>query len=231
MRTVYAKQVPPQYQESPLFMDEEFFPDNIAVFGNNYFQKHIPKIVENVLNILENGELCDILNNIKQWGDWYKNVTEAITEYLPPENGKRYSTNTIHILRNLISDYSLCDSSQESDILCQVLSIVTGKIWDCKTIRGYCQSDWNMIYFPVDEWNDKDLNHFETAYFNAGTEWIVYDGEEELNNPDSIDGFCMYCIGKDNDEIKAEIKSETGADDVVLFAFTGFSEIAQYEKI
>lgn len=32
---VYARQISPEYQESPLFMGEEFFPDNIAVCGNH----------------------------------------------------------------------------------------------------------------------------------------------------------------------------------------------------
>ena len=29
---IYAKQVSPEYQESPLFLGDEFFPDNIAVY-------------------------------------------------------------------------------------------------------------------------------------------------------------------------------------------------------
>ena len=39
-----ARQIPPEWQESPLLSEE--FPDNIAVFGNRHFNWHLPPIVE-----------------------------------------------------------------------------------------------------------------------------------------------------------------------------------------
>ena len=146
---IYARQISPEYQESPLFIGDEFFPDNIAVFGNRDYVEHLPEIVQRVREILNNGELADILENVKAWGDWYKNATEAITEYLPPESGKRYSTNAIHALRELTVNFSRCRSCEEDGIFCKVLSIVTGKKWDYSTIRGCCQGDWQEVFFSV----------------------------------------------------------------------------------
>lgn len=40
---IYAKQVPPEYQESPLFLGDEFFPDDIAVCGNRDYMEHCPE--------------------------------------------------------------------------------------------------------------------------------------------------------------------------------------------
>lgn len=40
---IYAKQVNPEYQESPIFYDG-CFPDNIAVCGNRDFNRHCPEI-------------------------------------------------------------------------------------------------------------------------------------------------------------------------------------------
>lgn len=99
---IYARQISPEYQESPLFLGDEFFPDNIAVCGNRDYHSHKPELFENVQNVLEQGELAEVLEYPKNWADWYKNATQAITEYLPPTNGKKYSTNAIHALRCLI---------------------------------------------------------------------------------------------------------------------------------
>lgn len=123
---IYARQISPEYQESPLFMGDEFFPDNIAVCGNRDYHSHKPELFENVQNVLEQGELAEILEYPKNWADWYKNATQAITEYLPPTNGKKYSTNAIHALRCLVLDYSCCACSKENEIICKVLSIVDG---------------------------------------------------------------------------------------------------------
>lgn len=41
---IYARQVPPEEQESPLWYDL-YFPDDIAVFGNRDFNEHIPEFL------------------------------------------------------------------------------------------------------------------------------------------------------------------------------------------
>ena len=55
---IYARQINPEYQESPLFMGDEFFPDNIAVCGNRDYHSHKPELFENVQNVLEQGGAC-----------------------------------------------------------------------------------------------------------------------------------------------------------------------------
>ena len=57
---VYAKQIAPEYQESPLFIDG-CFPNNIAVCGNRDFNTHKPEIFEKVQTVLEQGELAEVL--------------------------------------------------------------------------------------------------------------------------------------------------------------------------
>ena len=230
---IYARQISPEYQESPLFIGDEFFPDNIAVFGNRDYVEHLPEIVQRVREILNNGELADILENVKVWGDWYKNATEAITEYLPPESGKRYSTNAIHALRELTVNFSRCRSCEEDGIFCKVLSIVTGKKWDYSTIRGCCQGDWQEVFYPVDEWDKAALEAFEVQYFNTGSEWIVHDEAESPESPDEINGFSVYCIGWNTDAIKAEIAEAAGGspEEVVLYQFSGYSRTPIYEEV
>lgn len=229
---VYAKQVPPEFQESPLFFPE-YFPENIAVCGNRDFISHKPEVFERVQNVLEQGELAEVMEHPKEWADWYKNATEAINEYLPATNGKKYSPKKIHALRCLVIDYSCCVCSKENEILCKVLSIVDGRLWDWKTIRGSTQSDWNEVFFPVDDWDDKVLKEFEILYFNEGTEWIIHDEVEPPETPENISGYSFYCIGWDNEEIKNEIAEVTGAkpEEIKLFEFGGYTKTPYYKEV
>ena len=64
----------------------------------------------------------------------------------------------------MIIDFSCCVCSREDEIICSVLSIVDGRKWDYEPIHGSCQSDWNEIYYPVDEWSEDAIKQFETEY-------------------------------------------------------------------
>ena len=231
---IYAKQISPDCQESPLFLGDEFFPDNIAVFGNRDYKEHCPDFINNVWEVLRQGELADILEDVKEWADCYKNVTEAINDYLPPEHGKRYSTNAIHALKNYVIDFSSCPHSREYEILCNVLSIVTGKKWDYQTIRGCCQGDWNYIFYPADEWTKEQIEVFETEYFNTGTEWIVHDENTDPESPEEISGFSIYCVSWNKEGIRKEIaEAVTDGDpaNVILYEFVGYSQTAVYKEV
>ena len=229
---VYAKQVPPEFQESPLFIPE-CFPENIAVCGNRDFISHKPEVFERVQNVLEQGELAEVMEHPKEWANWYKNATEAINEYLPATNGKKYSPKKIHALRCLVIDYSCCVCSKENEILCKVLSIVTGKKWDNRMISGCCQSDWNYIFYPVDEWTREQIEIFETEYFNTGTEWIIHDEAETPETSENINGYSVYCIGWDSKQIRNEIAEVTGAkpEEIKLFEFGGYTKTPFYKEV
>ena len=218
---IYAKQINPAYQESPLFYDD-MFPNDIAVCGNREYIEHCPEVFNLVYSVLSEGELAELLENKNGWKNWYKNITEAITDYLPPEKEK-YSTKDIGALKRLVLQYAQCSSREEDSILCSVLSIVTGHKWDCRKICGCTQSEWNYIYYPVDEWSKAALEAFEAVYFNTGSEWIIDEGDfnPDKDNPEEISGYSVYCVSWNDDGIKQEIANSAGVniDDVILFPF------------
>lgn len=218
---IYAIQIDPECQKSPIFV-KGCFPDNIAVCGNRDFIEHKPEIFKKVETVLEQGELAEVLENIKEWKK-YHSVTQAINEYLPPANNK-YSTNAIHALKRLVSEYSTCPHNEEDTLLCRVLSTVTEHEWGHKTIRGSSQNDWNCIYYPVKEWNEVTLEVFETEYFNEGSEWIIYDGEEE---------FSAYCTSWNEEGIRKEIAKITGEkpENIIMYAFDGYTRTAKYREV
>lgn len=63
---VYAKQVSPEYQESPLFLGDDFFPDDIAVCGNRDYTEHCPEVFERVYTILSAFEV-EYFNTGTEW--------------------------------------------------------------------------------------------------------------------------------------------------------------------
>ncbi len=213
---VYARQIKPEYQESPLMRDE-MFPEDIAVCGNRYFKEHLPSVFDRVKTEMDDGTITWYLDNWAECRHEFKNVTELITYYLPPEHKNKYSTRDIGKLKLAISSYY----DDEDGALCDVLSIVTGKQWDYTCITGCCQSDWNNVYFPVANWSKEALNVFECEYFNTGSEWIIDDGcyNPDENDPDDISGYCVYCTSWDEDGIKQEIANSAGCNpnDVILY--------------
>ena len=219
---IYARQINPAYQESPLFLGDEFFPEDIAVCGNREYIEHCPEVFNRVYSVLSAGELAELLEDNKSWKNWYKNITGAITDFLPPEKEK-YSTKDIGALKRLVLQYAQCSSREENSILCAVLSIVTGRKWDYRMISGCVQSEWNYIYYPADEWSKAALEAFEAAYFNTGSEWIVDEGDfnPDEDNPEEISGYSIYCTSWNDEGIKQEIADSSGMDidDVILFPF------------
>jgi hypothetical protein len=106
----------------------------------------------------------------------------------------------------------------------RALHLVTGERYDVRTIRGCCQSDWQTIYYPVEEYTRDALDILEADYFNTGTEWIV-----------DVDG-CdvgVYTYSWNNDGTREEIADAVGVDpaDVVLLEFTGWNRTAAYTEV
>ena len=122
-------------------------------------------------------------------------------------------------------------SSEEDQILVDVLSIVTGEEWDYRNIHGCCQSEWNTVYYPVKYWTKESLDAFETMYFNTGSEWIVHEGDTEPTSPEEIDGCAYYCVSWNDEGIKKELAEAAGGnvEDVVLYKYSGSVSIPTYK--
>ena len=123
------------------------------------------------------------------------------------------------------------------------MSLIEGKPWESRTIRGTCQADWNEIAYPVDEWPDEALSAFECEYWNTGDEWEVYEidaaalGKIDLEDVtrDELEEACempcfTYTHEWGNEKIKTEIAATFGAapEDVVLLKFDGYVRTPRY---
>lgn len=222
---IYAKQVPPEYQESPLFMED--WPENVYVFGNRRFTEHAGRL-EDIRRGL--GNIADTLEDMQRGESWTRNVNlhAAIWYEIPRDNGRGYTrAERLQIVEIAFNYCGAMNSSSENDALCAALELITGQEYDAATIRGCCQGDWQEIIYPAAygrEW----LQDFETEYFNTGAEWRISE-----NDPESDDNFYMYTHAWSDDGIRAEIAAAAGVDpgDVILYTFSGWTRSATYTEV
>lgn len=233
---IYARQIAPEYQESPLFYDDEFFPGNINVYGNRHLKQHCSELFNRVWNVLYHGELLDAWEDLNDHGEgWYNSWAEALADLMPPEGREAYTRDERkNKIPELLNRFNECPSYMENSIICEVLEVVTGKSWSHGTINGCCQGDWQNVTYPSDEWTPEALEAFETEYFNTGSEWIIHDENGEPENPEDISGCTMYCHGWSDDQIRAEILDAAGGnseDEVILYKFDGYHKIPVYSLV
>lgn len=150
---IKAYQVAPEYQESPLLVDE--MPElGMEICGNTDYRRYTSATFDEVLKCLEYGDFSDF----------------EFTGYKADR------------LEELCNKYGTRGADDEG-IIAEALSIVTGQKWEYKQISGCCQSDWNYIYYRPEEWTAKALEYFEIEYFNTGEEWRIEDEEgDDMGN-------------------------------------------------
>jgi len=230
---IYARQIMPEFQDSRIFDDDGNGVEYINVWGNKDYQSRTSSVFDRVKECLDAGELAEDIEAVmeKNPSAIYGNITEAINNQLWRDDGKPYSTRQIGKLKQLVLQYSECRSSEEDQILVDVLSIVTGEEWDYRNIHGCCQSEWNTVYYPVKYWTKESLDAFETMYFNTGSEWIVHEGDTEPTSPEEIDGCAYYCVSWNDEGIKKELAEAAGGnvEDVVLYKYSGSVSIPTYK--
>lgn len=228
MKKVYARQIPPEYQESPLFLDESFWPADVFVYGNRDFHEH--GNISEYAHALE--EIAGVFEDMQSGYGWTKDLGYAIRCEVPSGHCENFTRAQRLEIVKLAKQYAESDrgSYDEEQALLLFLELLSGKEYAAATIRGCCQGDWQKIMYPAD-WTRTQVEIFETEYFNTGSEWMVHDEETEPESPEEINGFTMYCHGWSDDDIRAEIAEETGVDpaDVVLYKFSSWSRSATYE--
>lgn len=220
---VKAYQVPWDIQDS-MFGSEEWYLENVAIFGNKDFRGCICPAVERAKSVMDDEDLLGFIEDHigkpkYQW--YYGNLTEYMMDVAPPFHKEKYSTKDISIIKETILGYT--DSIDEDDALVALLEVMTGEEWKCTIIRGCCQRDWNKLYYPK---SFKDcVKDIERRYFNTGSEWrIEQEGEYD---------YYHYTTAWDNDEIRSEIADVAcvPVEDVQMFEFSGYRQEATYNEI
>ena len=220
---IYAKQVAPECQESPLFMEE--WPENVYVFGNRHYKNHGGDYIENIKNSMY--DAADELKALPRGGSYYDSFIDILADLIPePENKKEYSRADRLKWRALLLNFD-AGAISDDDAITTALELITGDEYAAGEIRGCCQGDWNNIIYPA-EYGREWLENFEIEYFNTGDEWQINEGI-----PDSDDNYYFYSHAWNEDGIRAEIAAAAGVepDDVILYIFTGYTRTPEYRLV
>jgi hypothetical protein len=227
---IYAKQVPPEYQKSPLLMDwKHERPENLYIWGNRHFVGcNVEKIDALWVHVIEAAEyLWEMRHGRHQEQSW----ADVLGDLIPKTAGDWTRAERVQ-WAEILADPRPLYSSKKYEILCAGLGMLTGRRWDWCTLRGCCQSDWQECIYPADDWDGESLERLEAEYFNTGTEWIIHDEETPPECPEDVSGFSGYCTAWNDDGIKREIAEAVGGSpaDVILYKFTGYARRAEYEE-
>lgn len=216
MEKIKMYQVEPEWQESPLMIDRE-----CGVVGDTY-----PDVI--FVN-METGTYAETVYNkiISCFLEWEYDIehgctaTEILNDEFPLENGKKWSTQKVSKFKKLLEKDGTKDF-YEGKVFTDLLSLIIGGTWKYRTIRGYCQSDWENIIYNSDTLSDEDIHRIECEYFNMGLEF-------------SIDNTRGYYIINDYsfESIKKELSEMIGCntDDIELYMFDGYTKIPKYKQV
>lgn len=225
MKKIYARQISPEWQESPLFYDE-FFPDNIILDGNHDFKSYTTPEYDQIINYFE--DMADDWKN-----EYYTTVSDCLDNYNFQRNDRKpWNNQQKHDWKELMEGYSSYNIDIDSVII-KALDLITGGDWRERYSRGCCQSDWQKCYFDATKWTHDSLYEFDVELWNTGTEWIIHDENNDPENPEDINGFSVYCTAWNKDGVKEQIADAAGgnAADVILYAFDGYTKTPIYKEV
>ena len=220
-RKVYARQVPWEWQESP-WDDEQLKIDKAALYGNRSYGRYVFDEFEQVVKALEEMDWDDVGDDRA-----YSTEQEMLLDYVPPVGRDSYTDEEIEAWKFACQLYNPDYDCNEQWGICMGLTLMLGKEYDYKTLRGSCQSDWICFIYPTDLYDDEAVRRLETEFFNTGEEWIIHDEETVPDCPEAVNGYAMYVY----DDARKEIAAEAGVapEDVVLWKYDGMRSIPKYK--
>lgn len=203
------KSAPPAKKEHKLFIEQaysdctfedEYFNDIIAI-GNKWYselidQSQFSKLFNDICKYcIDYDSITYEIDNLKSEYSYYKNATEIINDLLSVKANKYQvgQVKKILALENIDkSKYTATRQNSDDYIICALMSLFTGLNWEKATITGYCQGDWQYIYYPTEIYNSEDIKAFNYLYFGmhmdycasykGNTCWYQFNDYEELDD-------------------------------------------------
>lgn len=232
-----AKQISPEYQESPMFFSHDFENfynwEDVSFFGNHDLKERQIPAMESFLHYID--DACLAYEELELIISQFDSIPE-IVKYMFTDNANGYCVSD-EVAKNplwkrILEDWPNADRDEEKTLICLALEAMTGKEYDYTQISGCCQSDWQYIYYPADDYDFKAIEQLESEYFNTGEEWLIFEEPVEIEESEKenaceiaeeIDSFTYttYVTAWNDEEKCKEIADEIGCnpDEVLLFFF------------
>ena len=223
---IYAKQVPPDIQES--HFDIGMYPD-VTITGNSNFNEYKSDLYKHVEERLRDAyrECDEFEDGERELDDPHLNgFIQTYFWVLPRSVDERLQWRKLLFHRDL---HDIFSPPQEQ--IASIMSLVSGKPYHAHGICGCCQSDWNCVICP-DEMtvgSPSGLQAIESEYFNTGSEWMVYESEDACEAEDY--GASIYILDMQNPrEVIADCYGVMPAD-VEVYAFDRYEKIPKYKRM
>ena len=224
---IYAKQVPPDVQES--HFDIDLYPEEVTITGNpnlNEYKSDLYKCVEEHLE--------DACREFDEFGGGEREPDDAHLDELIQTHFGVSPSNADERLRWRKS-LSCCVLTSIITMtpgrIASIMSLVSGNPYHMHAIHGCCQSDWNYVICP-DEMtvgSPSGLQAIESEYFNTGSEWMVYESEDTCEADDF--GASIYVLDMQNPREVVATCYGVMPTDVEMYAFDRYEKIPKYRRM
>lgn len=224
---IYAKQVPPDIQESHFNIN--LYSGEITITGNSNFNEYKSDLYKHVENHIEDAyREFDELGDDKQKSDdtHLDELIQAHFGVLPRNADERIRWRKTLSYCILTSPFTITLSR-----IASVMSLVSGKPYNVHTIHGNCQSDWNCVICPneMTVGTPSVLEMIESEYFNTGSEWMAYESEDTFKSEDC--GRAIYVLDmQDPRKVIADFFCIMPAE-VEVYAFDRYEKIPKYKRM
>lgn len=240
-----AKQIAPEYQESPMFRWKEFENfeswEDVSFFGNHDLKERQIPAMESFLNYID--DACSAFEELELTISQFDSIPE-IVKYMFTDNANGYCVSDEvaenPLWKRILEEWPTADRNEERTLICLALEAMTGKEYDWFNIHGSCQGDWQIIYMPTE--NKEDKATIEAEYFNTGEEFMVYEESipledwqienavEIAENEDCL-SFSVYCTSWNEEGQRKEIADAIGCkpEEVLLFEFDHYVKTPVYK--
>lgn len=195
--TIYAKTLNPEDFDYRIYDIREDEGNEVIIDGGRDYCNVDNKDYLSYIKIM--------INDYNGWSFYgYDNWSNYFNSMLPKkENGKTLSSKEVHDIKLAL------DENNKDKIICLCLSIITGKKYIHKGLRGCCQGDYVDAYYP-EETSKEYVDFVEAWFFGTGTEVEIHDCENIPQTADDIEGYTFYTATWGIDNLKKEIKRNSG---------------------
>lgn len=173
--------------------------ENWLIGGNRYFNETAGNedmsIYDNFFSVF--------YENTTDYKNWRQDIADDLRENAGINEISEDDYKTIESILNT-RDYM--------EALAAWLNWYTPYNWDCRTMRGYSQGDWQNIVYR----DDVDVDYIENVYFGKFTE---YKDDEEVG------GYYVF----DNDDPMKELEGDDEGKEVYII--TGYRQDEIYKKM
>lgn len=153
------------YEGSECYTDfadniDDYIKDKFCIFGNRHYNEYNKDIqwMETIINLSTDIQCHYNIDNPED-------VQELSENYdIPEEN--------ILEVAAIIDKYN---NPETVEAITEMLNAVYGNRFETKTIRGYCQSDWNEIIY--DEDIKESIRYIESMYFGMYSDVRIVEDE------------------------------------------------------